>query len=167
MQSDDGGAQSASRGQGSGWLPRMTLPQHGLTRYLRVRLEVAEGMLLWAAPRALLGVLPLGVRHVGVPLDQVGSVGMRRVMHPLRLSVGAAGIVLPWLLAPWWVSIPLVVLGAWVILVSIGPHLEVVTRGGARHRAGVCFAHHIDGDLFATAVNEMAGEAGGTTSSDQ
>ena len=38
-------------------LPETRLPQHNLTRYIRVRLEVSDGVLRWQLPRTLLGVV--------------------------------------------------------------------------------------------------------------
>lgn len=153
---------------GTASLPPMTLPQHGLTRYLRVRLAVADGSLQWALPRALLGIVPLGVRQVRVPLGDVRSARLGMVVRPLRLLAGVACIAVPLILTLWWLAVPAALLGLWVILVSFGPHLEVVTRTGARHRAGVCFGHRIDAELYLAGVNDLAGlgraTAGGESS---
>jgi hypothetical protein len=52
--------------------------------------------------------------------------------------------------------------GIWVTLVSLGPHLEVGTLSGKRHRVGVCFGHQIDAELYAAAVNGLVEEAHGS-----
>jgi hypothetical protein len=140
-------------------LPPLVLPQHNLTRYLRVRLEVAGGLLRVAAPRTLLGLVSLGVRRLEIPIADVVVLNVGRRVRPLRLLIGIACIVVPSVLAPWWVILPMVIAGLWVILVSLGPQLEVVTASGRRHRAGVCFSHQIDGELFAGAVNQLAAQA--------
>jgi hypothetical protein len=140
-------------------LPPLILPQRNLTRYLRVRLEVAGGLLRVVAPRALLGLVGLGVRRIEIPIDDVVLLKIGRGVRPLRLLIGVACIVIPSVLAPWWIILPMVIAGLWVILASLGPQLEVVTRSGRRHRAGVCFSHQIDGELLAGAVNQLAAQA--------
>jgi hypothetical protein len=54
------------------------------------------------------------------------------------------------------------IFGIWVTLVSLGPHLEVGTLSGKRHRVGVCFGHQIDAELYAAAVNGLVEEAHGS-----
>jgi hypothetical protein len=126
---------------------------------LRIRLEVTDAVLRWEVPRTLLGVVPIGVRHLGVSIGEVRSARIHRTARPLRLLLGAACIVVPLVFGLWWLAVPMVVAGAWVILVSLGPHLEVVTRAGARHRAGVCFSHKFDAELYLEAVNDLAEQA--------
>jgi hypothetical protein len=137
-------------------VPPITVPAHRLTRYLRARLEVTNGVMRWQVPRALLGVVPIGVRHVSVPVADISSLHLHRVVRPFALLVGAACIGLPLVAALWWLALPLAIFGAWVILVSLGPGLEVVTRFGAKHRADVCFAHQVDAELYMTAVDDLA-----------
>jgi hypothetical protein len=127
-----------------------------LTRYLRVRLEVTDGVLLWEVPRALLGVVPIDVRRIAVPVGEIRSVVMSRAVRPLSLLVAAACIAVPLILALWWLAAPMVLLGLWLGLVSFGPNLEVETRSGAKHRAGVCFGHQLDAELYVDAVNDLA-----------
>lgn len=134
----------------------MTVPTHGLTRYLRVRLEVASGVLRWDVPRTLLGVVPVGVRHIAVPVADVQSLEVRRVVRPFNLVVGALCIVAPLVLGLWWVAVPMFILGVWVILVSLGPRLDAVTRSGAVEHANVCFSHQLDAELYMTAVTDLA-----------
>ncbi len=136
-------------------LPPMILPQHGLTRYLRIRLEVDNGVLRWECPRTILGIVPLMRRQWSVPIGSLRSLQLRQpVLRPVRLAAGLTLIVLPWFLVPWWAAGPLLVLGLWVTLVSLGPALEIATAG-KRHRAGVCFGHQFDADLFVEAVTQM------------
>ena len=134
----------------------MTVPTHGLTRYLRVRLEVASGVLRWDVPRTLLGVVPVGVRHIAVPVADVQSLEVRRVVRPFSLVVGALCIVAPLVLGLWWVAVPMFILGVWVILGSLGPRLDAVTRSGAVEHAIVCFSHQLDAELYMTAVTDLA-----------
>lgn len=137
-------------------LPPMVLPQHGLTRYLRVRLEVTDGELCWERPRALLGIIPVGVGRLGIPLAQVRGLRLRQpAVRPFRLVVGLLLIGLPPFVLPWWAAVPLLLVGVWVTLVSLGPRLEIDTHTGKRHRTGVCFGHQFDADLFIEAVNGM------------
>ena len=145
---------------GPGWLPPIRLPVHTLTRYLRVRLGVAEGVLRWEVPRTLLGLVPVGMRRTRVPIGEVRSTRVRMVVHPLHALAGGACIALPLAFGLGWGAVPLVVVGAWVVLVSFGPHVEVATFAGKRHRAGVCYSHRFDGEMYATAVNDLAGQAG-------
>jgi hypothetical protein len=163
-ESSDTAAGKALPDPGPGWLPQITLPMHGSTRYLRVRLEVGDGMVLWEVPRALLGLVPVGVRRVVIPVGEVESVLVRRVVRPLRLAVGAAAIAGSLTIAClwggwWWAAMAMVIIGLWVVLTSLGPQLEVVTRTGARQRAAVCFGHQFDAELYATAVNDLAGRS--------
>jgi hypothetical protein len=76
-------------------VPTITLPQHGLTRYLRARLALAAAVLRWEVPRTFLGVVPIGVRHFEVPAEEIRSARITKVAHPIRLLVGAACIVVP------------------------------------------------------------------------
>ena len=163
-ESNETGAGKALPDPGPGWLPQITLPMHGSTRYLRVRLEVRDGMLRWEVPRVLLGLVPVGRRGVVIPVEEVVSVVVRRMIRPLLLAIGAAAIAGPlvvgsWWGGWWWAAMPMVILGLWVILVSFGPQLVAVTRSGARHRAAVCFGHQIDAELYAAAVHDLAGRA--------
>ena len=158
-ESRETGSGESGLGSGPGWLPPIDLPVHPLTRYLRVRLEVTDGVLRWEVPRTLLGLLPIGTRHVGVPMTKVRSARVRMVLHPLHLLAGTACIVLPLAFGLGWFAAPLVIIGAWAALASFGPHVEVTTSGVARHRAGVCYGHRIDGELYATAVNDLVRQA--------
>lgn len=142
-----------------GQAPPITMPMHGLTRYLKARVEVTEGVLRWEVPRTLLGVVPLGVRRVAVAVAEVGSVRVSRTVRPLRLVAGVAIVVAPFLLGWWWAAVPMVLVGLWVTLVSLGPQLEVVTVAGARHRAAICFGHQIDAEVYIEAVNDLAQQA--------
>jgi hypothetical protein len=156
MQQDgDGGG----TGRDPRWVPETTLPMHNLTRYLRARVGVTDGVLQWAVPRTLLGVAPIGTRRLALPIEDVRSARMRRGVHPVRFLFGLACVAVPPFFTPWWVMVPLILLGIWVILVSLGPHLEVETLSGRKHRAGVCFGHQIDAELYAAAVNDLAAAA--------
>lgn len=157
-ESRETGTGGSGPGPRPGWLPPIDIPVHPLTRYLRVRLEVTDGVLRWEVPRTLLGLIPIGTHHVGVPMTEVRSARVRMVLHPLHLLAGAACIVLPLVFGLGWFSAPLVIIGAWAALASFGPQVEVTTRGGARYRAGVCYGHRIDGELYATAVNDLVRE---------
>ena len=159
MESSESGAGNGGPGRGPGWLPPISIPVHPLTRYLRVSLEVTDGVLRWQVPRTLLGVIPIGTRHVGVPMTEVRSARVRLALHPLHQLAGAACIVLPLAFGLGWFSAPLVIVGAWAALASFGPHVEVTTSSGGRHRAGVCYGHRIDGELYATAVNDLVRQA--------
>jgi hypothetical protein len=141
-------------------VPRTTLPVHGTTRYLRTHLAVVAGVLEWEVPRSVLGIVPLGSRLISVPVREVAAVRMRRMVpHPVRLGIGLVLVVAPWLLLPWWVSLPLLILGLWTLLVAVGPHLEVVTTDGATHRAPICFGHQFDAELYKSAVESILGAA--------
>ena len=133
----------------------MTLPMHGLTRYLRVRVEVSDGVVRWRLPYTLLGLVPIGQRNVAVPIAEVRSVGVGRGVWPWRLLVGLGLIVAPWFLLPWWAAVPLLVVGLWVTVVALGPRLVLITRAGRRHRAAVCFGHKLDADLYIAAVEDL------------
>lgn len=137
-------------------VPRTTLPVHGTTRYIRTHVAVDDGVLKWEVPRTLLGMIPVGSRLIAVPLSNVETVGLRRVvLHPARLVIGAALVVTPWFFLPWWFSVPLLLLGLWTILVALGPHLEVVTKVGKVYRSPICFGHSLDAELYMAAVEDM------------
>ena len=140
-------------------VPPITVPTHGLTRYLRARLEVVDGILRWEVPRTLLGVVPAGVRHVLVPVADVESLAVHRAVRPFSLVVGVLCIELPLVLGLWWIAAPLFICGAWVVLVSLGPRIDVATRSGAEEHANVCFSHQIDAELYMTAVTDLAEQA--------
>jgi hypothetical protein len=144
-------------------LPPMTIPQHGLTRYLRVRLEVDDGVLRWEQPRTVLGVVPVGHRRVAVPLEQVTSLRLQRPgRRPIRLAAGLLMMGLPAFFLPWWAAVPVIILGGWVTLVALGPALRADTVAGKHYHTGVCFGHQFDADLFIEAANDMAGNGAGS-----
>ena len=87
-----GGAGDGSHPQ---QVPRTTLPAHRLARYMRVQLEVKDGVLRWDVPRTLLGVVPIGDRHIAIPVADVQSLDVHRVVRPFNLVVGALCIVVP------------------------------------------------------------------------
>ncbi len=137
-------------------VPRMTLPVHGTARYIRTHLQVDDGILKWEVPRTLLGMIPTGSRRIDVPLKQVEAVNMRRFApHPLRIAIGLGLAVAPWFYLPWWLSVPLLILGVWTVLIALGPHFEVVTKDGRKHRSPVCFDHSLDAELYKAAVEDM------------
>ena len=137
-------------------VPRTTLPVHGSTRYIRTYIEVDDGVVRWEVPRTLLGMIPIGSRFIEVPVGEVESVEMRRVVpHPIRLLVGAGLVIVPWFFLPWWVAVPLLILGLWTILIALGPHLQLSTSGGQVHRAPVCFRHSLDAELYVAALEDM------------
>jgi hypothetical protein len=140
-------------------VPPITVPAHGLTRYLRVRLEVADDMVRWDVPQTLAGVIPIGVRRVVVPVADVQSIAVHRAVRPFNLLAGALCILVPIVLGLWWVVPPMVILGVWVILVSLGPRLAVTTRLGSVEHANVCFSHQLDAELYMTAVTDLAEQA--------
>ncbi len=145
-----------ARSVGGESLPPMILPQHGLTRFLRVRLEVQDGALRWMRPRTLLGIVPLGTLRWAMPLGEVDLLRLRRATpRPVRLASGLLLLAVPLFVLPWWVAVPVMLFGAWVLLVSLGPALEVKTTSGKRHRVAVCFGHQIDADLFIEAVSDF------------
>jgi hypothetical protein len=139
----------------SAQLPEMRLPMHGITRYLRVRIEVDEGVLRWAVPRALFGLIPIGVQHIAAPVSTLRSVGVRMVVTTHRLLTGLAVAAIPWFFLPWWWSLPITLVGAAIALTSIGPHLEATTREGRRLCAPVCQGHKIDAELYADGLSEL------------
>lgn len=139
--------------------PRITLPVHRLARYMRVQLEVSDGVLRWDVPRALLGVAPIGVRRIAIPVADVQSLRVHRAMRPFSLAVGVLCIVVPLVLGVWWVAVPGLIFGLWVVLVSLGPRLDVVTCAGAKDHANVCFSHQLDAELYMAAVSDLAKQA--------
>lgn len=148
-------------------VPPMIVPSHGLTRYMRARLEVDAGELRWETPRAVLGVVPVGMRHISAPVGDVRSLRVHRVIRPVDLVAGLAIAATPIVLGFWWLVVPAIIVGAWVVLVSLGPRLDASIRGGRTLRADVCFAHELDAELYVHAVKDLAAatgspESGGT-----
>jgi hypothetical protein len=140
-------------------VPPITVPTHRLTRYVRVRLEVADGMVRWEVPQTLLGLIQIGVRRVVVPVADVQSLAVHRAVRPVNLLAGVLCILVPIVLGLWWIVPPMSILGVWVILVSLGPRLDVITRSGSAEHASVCFSHQLDADLYMTAVTDLAEQA--------
>ena len=137
-------------------VPPVTVPVHRLARYLRVRLQVTDGVLRWDVPRALLGVVPIGVRHISMSAGDVRSLRVHRVVRWFNLVVGALCIVVPLVFGLWWVAAPMLIFGVWVVLVSLGPRLDVVTDSGEKDHASVCFSHQLDAELYMAAVSDLA-----------
>lgn len=138
--------------------PPITVPMHNLTRYLRAQIAVVDRLVTWELPRTLLGLVPIGHRHVTVPVADVKSLAVGRNLRPLRLTVGLGAVVGPWFFLPWWASLPLLVIGLWIVLVALGPQLVLVTRSGRKHRAEVCFGHQLDAELYIEVVEDLASE---------
>ncbi len=138
-------------------VPPMIMPAHGLVRYCRTEVEVDDGIVRWKVPRTLLGVLPIGYRSIAVPVADVASIRIDRIVRWLDLLMGLALMIVPWFFVPWWASIPFLMLGLWVVLVSLGPELELVTRSGKTHGAAVCPGHELDAELYIAAVEDLAG----------
>ena len=145
---------------GSVQAPPIRVPTHNLTRYSRTTVEVSDNTVRWRVPRTILGLVPAGVRLVAVPIDDVASIRVSRTVRPLRLLVGLAGVVLPWFFLPWWVSLPLLILGLWVVLVALGPQLILTTKKHERYQAPVCFGHQLDAELYMSVVEDLAAESG-------
>jgi hypothetical protein len=140
-----------------GEAPPITIPVHGLVRYAHTRVEATDGAVRWDVPRTVLGVIPIGVRRIEVPVGDVGSLTVGRAIRPFRLLVGVVLMVAPWFFVPSWAALLMLMFGLWVALVSLGPQLQLVTRSGVHHRAAVCFGHQIDADLYIAAVTDLAG----------
>ena len=81
-------------------VPPITVPTHRLTRYVRVQLEVADGMVRWEVPQTLLGLIPIGVRRVVVPVADVETLAVHRAVRPFNLLAGALCILIPIVLGP-------------------------------------------------------------------
>lgn len=142
-----------------GSLPTITLPAHPLARYVRSRLGVVDGVVRWTVPRTVLGVVPIGVRRVAVPLDEVAAVRVANHVTAVHLVVGVTLIVGPLLTSLGWAGLPLALVGAWVALASFSGSVAVTRTGGGTDRAPVCFGHRMDAELYAEAVAALAGEA--------
>lgn len=110
----------------------------------------------WEVPRTLLGVVPVGVRRVSVPVTEVQSIDLGRTVRPLHLTIGLGLVAVPAILGLWLLLLPLGLLGLWVALVSMGPAMVALTRNGERHRADVCFGHQLDADLYMEVVRDLA-----------
>lgn len=136
--------------------PPIRVPTHNLTRYLRVTVEVMGNIVRWSVPRTILGLIPIGVRLVAVPIGDVASITVGRSVRPLHLLIGFAGVILPWFFLPWWISLPLLVVGLWIVLVALGPQLVLVTNANETHRAAVCFGHELDAELYIAVVEDLA-----------
>lgn len=140
-----------------GHVPPLVLPVHPAARHLRTRLAVDEWVLRWDVPRALLGIVPLGTKHVEVPLTELASLALVRLsVRPLRL---VAGVLIAFgafaLDVAWWGTIGLLVLGAWVSFRSLVSGLELRTTTGRVHHAGICFGHLFDAEVYAVAVDDL------------
>jgi hypothetical protein len=83
-----------------------------------------------------------------------------RAVNPLHLVIGLAGVILPWVFLPWWASVPLLILGLWIVLVALGPQLLLRTRSSRTYRAPVCFGHQLDAELYISVVEELAAGSG-------
>ena len=136
-------------------VPPILVPMHALTRYLRASLGVDGGVMTWDVPRTVLGIVPAGTRRIRVPVGEIASVSVGRAVRPLRLLVGGALVVAPWLFLTWWAAVPLTILGLWIVLASLGPRIEAVTHDGEKHRADVCFGHQLDADLYLAALDDL------------
>ncbi|NQV08025.1 hypothetical protein HQ535_15925, partial [bacterium] len=112
-------------------LPEMTVPMHNLTRYLRARVAVFGGVMTWQIPRTLLGIIPIGQRKVEVPVGEIRSLKMNgRTMHPISSLVGMVAVATPWFFLPWQGALLILIIGLWVLVVSLGPGIEASTRRG-------------------------------------
>ncbi len=136
-------------------VPTTTLPVHPLTRYLKVKLGVANGVVQWTVPQALAGVLPIGRTTVEIPLADVDSVAVKLRLRPFDLMLGSAAVAAPLILGWGWLGAPVVVIGAWITLASFNQYVVADVAGGSAHRAPVCFGHRFDAELYRDAVNDL------------
>jgi len=104
-----------------GRLPPMTLPVNNLARYLRTELGAEGGRLQWKVPRAILGIIPAGTRRVEVPVAEIAATRIGRAVRPVSFVAGLAGIAVPFFFFPWWAALPILLVGLWVLIVSLGP----------------------------------------------
>ena len=129
---------------------------HSLARYRRTRLEVRRSRLYWTISRAALGLVPVGSKQVVVDLDQIEELRVLNIGNPVRAVAGLACLAAPWFFMPWWAALPTAMILTWVVTVALGPRLELRTASGGVHRAGVCFSHQLDADLFVEAVKSLS-----------
>lgn len=147
-----------------GHVPPLVLPVHPAGRHLHTRLAVDDWVLRWDVPRALLGIVPLGTKHVEVPLGELASLAIVRfAVRPLRLVVGVLIAFGAFALGlPWWGTVGLLVLGGWVVARSLVSGLELRTTSGRVHHAGVCFGHLFDAEVYAVAIDDLLRRGVGT-----
>jgi hypothetical protein len=138
-------------------LPLTTLPLNTLTPYLRARVEVTDDVLRWESPRPVLGFIPVGTQRVALPLATIGSVRSRYTVHPDRLVVGLALMLLPLLWPTWAVIVPSMLAGAVLLMMAPAAQLDVRATASSAYRLTICLRHKMDVDLVAAALEDLTG----------
>lgn len=104
------------------------------------------------------GILPIGRRVIDMPVEEVATLEVGKVIHPVRLTVTVAVLVLAILTGSWWIVVPGVVIALWIVVVAFGPNLIPTTTSGDRETTAICLGHQIDGEFHRDAVWAIAEE---------
>ena len=80
-------------------------------------------------------------------------------MRPFSLVVGVLCIVVPLVLGVWWVAVPGLIFGLWVVLVSLGPRSMWSPAPGRRIMQTCASATSSMLSLYMAAVSDLAEQA--------
>lgn len=99
--------------------------------YLRSRLELRPDRLHVETPATILGLVPIGTRVRDVSLEDLTGVRIRVVVHPDRLLVAAALLMLAWMIGlPMLAAaaLTIVALGLLFLAIALGMRIEDRTQ---------------------------------------
>ncbi len=111
-----------------------------LTPWLRTRIDVTGGVVTLDAPRAILGILPIGRDRTTIPIGRVETVRIGWRAVPARLALSAA-LVAAAIVAdpPRWLAVALLALGAALLFLGAITVLRVTDRQGPVLDLPICF----------------------------
>jgi hypothetical protein len=128
----------------------MVLPVHRLTPYLRVRIRTDDRSLAIEHRRGLLGLVPLWVNRIEIPLTELGSGKVEKHIRwqCLATAVAIAASVLL-LDLPMAVRVALGIVGLLELLLAFGPGeaVHVERTDGRSWTIPFCRAHDFDAAL--------------------
>lgn len=132
------------------------------TPYLSVRFLLTTTHLSVSWPEAILGIVPIGEKQLGIALSGLRRIRLTHTVISHRLVVAAAIASLPWL-----IDLPRVLVAVaagsalWLLLLSVVGVVEIVDGGDHRTVIPVCLLQRgITGDVVAAVRDAVESEQG-------
>lgn len=135
----------------------VVLPSNIFTPWLRLRSRVDDTAVQIEDRHTMLGLLPLGVRRVRVPLGELRSMRVVTVVRAERLAaiLGLLALVIVARL-PVWADVLGLFLAAWLAPLTLIKELRIEDRSARRWSIPVCWFYTFDASLIAMDVQARA-----------
>ncbi|MFA5889827.1 MAG: hypothetical protein WDA27_02555 [Actinomycetota bacterium] len=129
------------------------LLSNSLTFYMQVRISVTPASLRIDAPRSILGFLPAGRKALEFPFADIQEIGVAWAVLPTRLPAAVALFAAVVAFTPGIaLSIALVVVGLWLLPLSVIKVIRIRPRRGRVRKVPICLFQTFDGELIASEV---------------